>query len=74
MMVLGCGVSLNLFDPDKRSDDILRTIAFSCVTRSEIERHIRFYESCLQQNKADPYIPTYHAVIKKLKAKLDETR
>lgn len=67
-------MSLNLFDPEKRSEDILRAIAFSCVTRSEIERHIKFYESCLQQNKADPYIPTYHAVIAKLKKKLNETR
>ena len=66
-------MSLNLFDPEKRSEDILKTIAFSCVTRSEIERHIRFYESCLQQNKADPYIPTYHAVIAKLKKKLEVT-
>jgi hypothetical protein len=57
----------NLFDPHRRSDDILKVL--ETENRWDIERHIGFYEACLER-KNDPFLPTYRMVIQKLKAKL----
>jgi len=57
----------NLFDPHRRSDDILKVL--ETENRWDIEGHIAFYEACLER-KNDPFLPTYRMVIQKLKAKL----
>jgi hypothetical protein len=63
--------NVGLFDPERRSKDILGAI--NTETAIDVNRHIEFYEGCCSR-KDDPYLPTYRLVLEKLKAKLREIK
>lgn len=60
--------NVGIFDPERRSRDILDAISTDTVV--DVKRHIEFYEACCAATKKDPYLPTYRLVLEKLKEKL----